>query len=100
MVEAEGTHNIFAELVEKCLSVTTREELMAVCDGAELAADRLVGCLVVYANDLADKLRVEQDPAASKMLELRLDESKQWHGAFKMLLKRLAQSKRRMSWLS
>ena len=77
--EAEELHDM-----EECLSSTSREELMTVCDRSE------TDCLADYAKDLADKLRVEQDPAASKMLELRLDESRQWHGAFKMLLKRLA----------
>ncbi len=53
--------------MEEYLSSTSREELMTVCDRS------MTDCLVGYAKDLADKLRVEQDPVASKVLELRLE---------------------------
>ena len=95
--------------MEECLSSTTREELRTVCDRPKLVvvtatweytSNSVTDCLVGfagYARDLADKLRVEQDPVASKVLELRLEESEQWLGSFKVLLKRLFKSKRRMS---
>ena len=72
--EAEEVHDSVAELVEKYL----RHDW--------LPMSVVTDCLVGYAKDLADKLRVEQDPVASKVLALRIDESAQWLGAPKVLL--------------
>ena len=59
------------------------------------AAD-LVEILVEYAKNLDDKLLEEQDPAASKVLALRIDESAQWLGALKVLLPHTNRKMRRL----